>query len=199
MSRGVGTARFRRRAAVSDTPRPGDAVVFASAARRPMNAWISSARQTVVPGPSLKGCGALPALTQAHHVVALTGIGPGIPRRGSPSSCACLTNPVSGSVLTRYTWIMDFTVHLDGYERLRWCDPEFRARGNRNGDSPVLLLAFLSVGGFWRSSHLRPPRGVARVRVRRSLVPERFGESASARSKALSQGGGPFIVGGAAE
>jgi predicted nucleic acid-binding protein len=93
-------------------------MVFASAARRAMNAWISSARQTVVPGPSLKGCGALPALTQAHHVVAPTGMGPGIPRRGSPNICACLTKPVSGSVLTRATWIMDFTVHLDGYERL---------------------------------------------------------------------------------
>jgi hypothetical protein len=33
-------------------------------ARRAMNAWISSARQTVVPGPSLRGFGDLPALTR---------------------------------------------------------------------------------------------------------------------------------------
>ncbi len=41
-----------------------------------MNARISSARQTVVRGPSLMGCGNRPSATPCHQLLLLIGIGP---------------------------------------------------------------------------------------------------------------------------
>jgi hypothetical protein len=153
-------ARLRLRAAVSDAPRPGDALASASAARRAINAWVSSARQTVMPGPSLRGFGALPALTHAHHVVVPTGMGPGIPQY--------LRLPYEARLGKRVN-----TTHLDhwfhrssGYVRTaaRCRGPVARASRNRNGDEPVLLLAFFGVGACeskWAARIPQPPAGTS--------------------------------------
>ena len=53
---------------------------------------MSSTRQTVVFGPSFTGLGKRPALTPAHHVDLLTGMGP----RGARID-ASRTKPVVGS------------------------------------------------------------------------------------------------------
>jgi len=98
--RGPPPFRFRRRADARCCPLVGSVGSAACAARSAMNARISSTRHTVSPGLSLRGFGALPSRTQVHHVVALTGIRPGAPRRGSPNICDCLKKPVSKSVLT---------------------------------------------------------------------------------------------------
>ena len=58
-----------------------------------INAWISSARQTVMRGPNLIGCGNRPDRTPDHHVVLPTGIGPG-------ANIWCKrTNPKAGSMV----------------------------------------------------------------------------------------------------
>jgi hypothetical protein len=63
-----------------------------------INSRISSARHTVVRGPSLIGLGNRPSLTPAHHVLLLTGIIAGIGGSdlGLPMIWGSLTKPDSG-------------------------------------------------------------------------------------------------------
>ncbi len=60
---------------------------------------MSSARQTVVIGPSLRGAGKRPVLTPAHQVDLETGMIGGVPVLGLPRICDKRRNPVSGKVV----------------------------------------------------------------------------------------------------